>query len=185
MTSSVEKPSQVPQGKISGVTRATELRSEIGVLIKERARVKREVDELLAQSGQLQDAKALADENRKLKADNESLRATVAGIDPNDYARLQREEAERIEADKAAWQDFMQRCELTRQANPDFPECVRAVGDLPNSWIRTIAGLVNGPEFVLFLGRSPQFRGFLSQLKDSAAIQRIQHVAVELQQLGR
>jgi regulator of replication initiation timing len=183
MTSGSEKPLQVPQGKISRATRVSDLQAEIAVLVKERNRVRHELDEVRAECEQFRDTKALVEDNQQLKAENESMRAAVAGIDPNDYARLKREEAERMEADKTTWNEFLQKCELAKQSIPGFSQCVQAIGGLPTAWLRTIAGLPNSAEFVVYLGRHPQFRAYLGELKESAAIQRIQHAALELRQL--
>jgi chromosome segregation ATPase len=173
-----------PPRRNDGVSRAAELRSEIGALVKERERVRRELDQLRADCGQLRDRKELADDNKQLKTENESLRATLARVDPADYERLKKEEAERIATQKAAWNGFLEKCERLRQANPDFDACLQAIRDIPESWIRAISSLANGAEFILWLGRSPQFRAYLSELKEPVAVQRIQEAAFDLRKLS-
>ena len=164
-------PSVVPmkdsRPKIPAPGRKAQLRAEINLLIKERSQLRTDVATLRADCQHLRSMQELEKTNRRLQTENDALLERLAFFE---------------QEEQTLWQRYVDQCAQVRKIAPDFDDCCRAIGTVPDIWRREIVRLPNAAQFILFLGRGREFLQYLHELKPEAAVSRIRQAAYDLQQ---
>lgn len=163
------RPSVIPtnDNKESASGRKANLRAELGRLVRERNQARTELASLRAECQGLRNLQNLEHTNRTLQTENDILLARLAFYE---------------EEEKTLWQRYCDQCTAVRQSAPDFDDCIRAIGTVPEIWKREIVRLPNAAQFILFLGRGREFLTYLHELRPEAAVPRIRQAAYDLQQ---
>jgi hypothetical protein len=135
-------------------------------------------------SAQEQEARQLKAENARLEHEIRSTLALLSALQIR-LDLLEQEEQERVAEEQRkrdeTWKNFHKECSNVRSRTSDWDHCMRTIGEVPVEWLRCIAELSNGPDLLLFLGRSPKLLKCLRELRPEVAIRRLQQAGLDLE----
>ena len=139
----------------------------------------------------LDETRELKETNRALEEDLSAAKQRIAGleeklqkieVDSSELERLKKFEDEVRNGYKRSWERFLQRCQATAKRHGDFAQCFKTAQQaLSQGQFLAIADLPNGPDVILFIGRSEDFRKYLGELNEAAAIDRIRQTGLRLE----